>query len=52
LVYGYFHGDDGAGIGANHQTGLDWARGAADRDLGHLDARSFPERGRAAAFDI
>jgi hypothetical protein len=21
LLYGYFHGDDGSGIGANHQTG-------------------------------
>jgi hypothetical protein len=48
--YEYFHGDNGAGLGANHQTG--WT-GVVARSL-HLFATStadeFLELGRAAAF--
>jgi hypothetical protein len=50
LFYEYFHGDDGAGLGASHQTG--WT-GVIARIL-HLFATStaaeFLELGRMAAF--
>ncbi len=49
LFYEYFHGDNGAGLGANHQTG--WT-GVIARGM-HLFATStgeqFLELGRAAA---
>ena len=31
LFYEYFHGDNGAGLGASHQTGWTGAGGVADR---------------------
>jgi hypothetical protein len=40
LFYEYFHGDNGAGLGAGHQTG--WSGGIAL--LQHLFATSTPER--------
>ncbi|MBX7104903.1 MAG: hypothetical protein K1X57_12530 [Gemmataceae bacterium] len=50
LFYEYFHGDNGAGLGASHQTG--WT-GVVARIL-HLFASTTPERvremGRSAAF--
>jgi hypothetical protein len=48
LFYEYFHGDNGAGIGARW-TGL---VAPLIEIFGHLDAQTFPERGRAAAFDL
>jgi hypothetical protein len=51
LFYEYFHGDNGAGLGANHQTG--WT-GLVARLLqfhGILDAESYLEIGRHAAFE-
>ena len=33
LFYEYFHGDNGAGLGASHQTGWTGTRREADRDL-------------------
>ena len=33
LFYEYFHGDNGAGLGASHQTGWTGCRREADRDL-------------------
>jgi hypothetical protein len=50
LFYEYFHGDNGAGIGASHQTG--WT-GMVARviDIFHtLSAKDMLEGGRAAAF--
>jgi hypothetical protein len=51
LFYEYFHGDNGAGLGANHQTG--WT-GLVARTL-HLFASLDPERvlagGRRAIFE-
>jgi hypothetical protein len=50
LFYEYFHGDNGAGIGASHQTG--WT-GLVARQLALFagtDAREFLEHGRMAAF--
>jgi hypothetical protein len=50
LFYEYFHGDNGAGLGANHQTG--WT-GIVARGM-HLFATSTPQEalevGKAAAF--
>lgn len=50
LFYKYFHGDNGAGLGASHQTG--WTRLVAK--LIELFARLDPEKvlkvGRCAAF--
>jgi hypothetical protein len=50
LFYEYFHGDNGAGIGASHQTG--WTGGIAKliEIYGSVDARTLLERGKAAAF--
>jgi hypothetical protein len=48
--YEYFHGDNGAGIGASHQTG--WTGLVAKQLdlLKRLDGQKFLERGRAAMF--
>jgi hypothetical protein len=50
LFHEYFHGDNGAGIGASHQTG--WTGGVARLiDLfGQLDARNYLEDGIESAF--
>jgi hypothetical protein len=50
LFYEYFHGDNGAGIGASHQTG--WAGVVAGliEIFGKLDAQSFLVSGRDAVF--
>jgi hypothetical protein len=50
LFYEYFHGDNGAGIGASHQTGWTGLVAPLIEIFGHLDARAFLETGRAAAF--
>jgi hypothetical protein len=50
LFYEYFHGDNGAGLGASHQTG--WTGGVAKiiQLFGFLDAQSALQQGKAAAF--
>ncbi|PTR10207.1 glycosyl hydrolase family 63 [Nitrosospira sp. Nsp5] len=50
LFYEYFHGDNGAGLGASHQTG--WTGGVAKliQLYGLLDAQQVLERGKRAAF--
>jgi hypothetical protein len=50
LFYEYFHGDNGAGIGASHQTGWTGLVGPLIEIFGRLDGRSMLEAGRAAAF--
>jgi hypothetical protein len=50
LFYEYFHGDNGAGIGASHQTGWTGLVAPLIEIFGHLDAQVFLEVGRAAAF--
>jgi hypothetical protein len=50
LFYEYFHGDNGAGIGASHQTGWTGLAASCIHIFGHLDAKSFLEGGRRAAF--
>ena len=50
LFYEYFHGDNGAGLGASHQTG--WTGDVAKiiQLYGLLDAKRFLEGGKKAAF--
>jgi hypothetical protein len=50
LFYEYFHGDNGAGLGASHQTG--WTGGVAKliQLFGMLDAAKMLEGGKRAAF--
>jgi Glycosyl hydrolase family 63 C-terminal domain len=50
LFYEYFHGDNGAGIGACHQTGWTGLVAPLIEIFGRLDARTALEAGRAAAF--
>ena len=50
LFYEYFHGDNGAGIGASHQTGWTGLVAPLIEIFGKLDAQTFLEAGRAAAF--
>jgi hypothetical protein len=51
LFYEYFHGDNGAGLGASHQTGWTGVVGALIRLYGHLDPKRFLEVGKRAAFE-
>src|SRR5688572_32870782 len=50
LFYEYFHGDNGAGLGASHQTG--WTGLIANLiDLfARIDAEAFLEHGRRAVL--
>jgi hypothetical protein len=50
LFYEYFHGDNGAGIGASHQTGWAGVIAALIDIFGKLDAQAFLRDGRQAAF--
>ena len=51
LFYEYFHGDNGAGLGASHQTGWTGLIGPLLDLFGRLDAKSVleTERGRILA---
>ena len=44
LFYEYFHGDNGAGIGASHQTGWTGCRREPDRDLREARRRDLSAR--------
>lgn len=50
LFYEYFHGDNGTGLGASHQTGWTGAVATLIKAFGSLDAKTLLEGGRAAAF--
>jgi hypothetical protein len=50
LFYEYFHGDNGAGIGASHQTGWTGLVASLIRFFGRTDAQHLLEVGREAAF--
>jgi hypothetical protein len=50
LFYEYFHGDNGAGIGASHQTGWTGIIAGLINLFANSSARSTIERGRGAAF--
>jgi hypothetical protein len=51
LFYEYFHGDNGAGIGASHQTGWTGAIATLIELFGRLNAEQFLAGGRSSAFD-
>jgi hypothetical protein len=50
LFYEYFHGDNGAGIGASHQTGWTGVIGRLIQLYGHLDSAALLQAGLAQAF--
>jgi len=50
LFYEYFHGDNGAGLGASHQTGWTGLVAKLIQMYGILDPRRALEVGRQAAF--
>jgi hypothetical protein len=50
LFYEYFHGDNGAGIGASHQTGWTGIVATLIELFGRLDAGTLLARGREATF--
>jgi hypothetical protein len=50
LFYEYFHGDNGAGLGASHQTGWTGVVARLIHLFGYLDATSFLAGGKKAAF--
>jgi len=50
LFYEYFHGDNGAGLGASHQTGWTGVVAKLIQLFGLLDAKTFLEGGKLAAF--
>jgi hypothetical protein len=51
LFYEYFHGDNGAGLGASHQTGWTGAVAKLIELFGLLDPKRLLESGKAAAFE-
>jgi len=50
LFYEYFHGDNGAGLGASHQTGWTGLVAKLIQLYGILDPKRLLEVGREAAF--
>jgi len=50
LFFEYFDGDNGAGIGASHQTGWTGLAASLIRLFGHMTAEEFLESGRSAVF--
>jgi hypothetical protein len=51
LFYEYFHGDNGAGLGASHQTGWTGLVAKCIQLFGVLDAKTALEFGKQALFD-
>lgn len=51
LFYEFFHGDNGAGLGASHQTGWTGLVAKLIQLYGTLDPEKVLEAGKAAAFD-
>jgi hypothetical protein len=50
LFYEYFHGDNGAGLGASHQTGWTGVVAKMIELFGRLDAQPFLDAGKAGGF--
>jgi hypothetical protein len=50
LFYEYFHGDNGAGLGASHQTGWTGVVAKLIQLFGMLDSATLLEAGKSAAF--
>jgi hypothetical protein len=51
LFYEYFHGDNGAGLGASHQTGWTGLVGELVQMFGILDPRKVLESGKRVIFE-
>ncbi len=51
LFYEYFHGDNGAGLGASHQTGWTGLIASLLDIFGRIDAKSFLEVNRGRLFE-
>jgi hypothetical protein len=51
LFYEYFHGDNGAGIGASHQTGWTGLVATVIDLFSQLDAKKVLDRGKQGAFE-
>jgi len=51
LFYEYFHGDNGAGIGASHQTGWTGVVAGLVEYFGHIDAQTILQGGLATALE-
>jgi len=51
LFYEYFHGDNGAGLGASHQTGWTGVVAKIIQLFGLLDQRKILESGKKGAFE-
>jgi hypothetical protein len=49
--YEYFHGDNGAGLGASHQTGWTGIVAKGIQLYGRLDAQSFLRGGKMSGFE-
>jgi hypothetical protein len=52
LFYEYFHGENGAGLGASHQTGWTGLVAKCIQLFGVLDPKTALELGKQAAFDL
>ena len=50
LFYEYFHGDNGAGLGASHQTGWTGVVAKLIQVFGTLDQEQVLKAGEAASF--
>jgi hypothetical protein len=50
LFYEYFHGDNGAGLGASHQTGWTGLVAKLIELFGRMDEQQVLKGGRSAAF--
>src|SRR5271156_1814880 len=50
LFFEYFHGDNGAGLGASHQTGWTGLVGKLIEMFGRVNAEQFLEAGKAGGF--
>jgi len=50
LFYEYFHGDNGAGLGASHQTGWTGLVAKMIELFGRLDKAKYLEVGKAGGF--
>jgi hypothetical protein len=50
LFFEYFHGDNGAGLGASHQTGWTGLVGKLIEMFGRIDGQKFLDAGKAGGF--
>ncbi|MGC1869532.1 MAG: glucosidase [Acidobacteriaceae bacterium] len=50
LFFEYFHGDNGAGLGASHQTGWTGSIAKLIEIFGHLDGQQLLDAGKAGGF--